>query len=168
LIAALVIALASAFAAVGFEGAKIFFVVSGATQSTPVVDAATLGQARFVAELRPIHTQIEQSVLTTGLVVAAYEQRQITRAELQRRLAAIIASYRDAASRLDGIGAPPALQSTLTGYVEVLSMLQQSGDELSKAYDDGDQARVAAALAASLQATARFHDLLDAGPPARD
>jgi hypothetical protein len=158
-----VIALASA---VGFEGARFFLIT--ATQSTPVVDAATLGQQRFIADLRPIHTQIEQSVLTTGLVVAAYEQGQITQPELQRRLAGILASYRDAADQVDALEAPPGLQPTVSGYLEALSALARSGDALSKAYDDGDQARIATALAASLQATAHFHDLLDAGPPPRD
>jgi hypothetical protein len=42
---------------------------------------------------------------------------------------------------------------------DALRALAQAGVELSQAYDDSDQARVSAALAASLEVMARLHGL---------
>jgi hypothetical protein len=159
-IAIVVVALAGG---VGFAG------VQTRTPTVPVVipvDAATLDQQRFVAGLRPIHAQIQQSVADTGLLVATYQSGSIDKAELQRRLSGILASYRDASIQIDALDTPAALQPVTQSYRNTLGVLAQSGVELSKAYDDGDQGRVAAALARSLQATTQLHDLADVGSTA--
>jgi hypothetical protein len=138
-----VIALASA---VGFVGAKI--PSDPQLQTAPVVDAATL-------ELQPIRSELQQSVTRLGLAVSAYETHEIDRTELQRRLGAVLRGYQDAANQLESLDATP----TVHEYLETLTTLTQSVTELSKAYDDGDQVRVAHSLAISLQATARLHGL---------
>jgi hypothetical protein len=128
-----------------------------------VVDAATLDQQRFVSELRPIRADIQRSISETGLLVAAYQSGGVSKAELQRRLAGILASYREAARKVDGLNPPEELRPTVQAYRETLGALTQSGTELSKAYDDGNEARVSAALAQSLRATVQLHDLGDVG-----
>jgi hypothetical protein len=165
-IAIVVVAIAAGVAFVGVQTRLLTAqpatsVTSGASVS--VVDAATLDQQRFVSELRPVHASIQQSIAETGLLVAAYESGSIDKGELQRRLSAVQANYRDAAGQVASIQASPDRQSTLQAYRETLAALTQSGAELSKAYDDGDQGRVAAALAQSLRATAQWHDLGDVG-----
>jgi hypothetical protein len=116
------------------------------------VDAATL-------ELRPIRTirsELQHNVTALGLAVSAYESGDIDRPELQQRLSAVLLGYQQAANQVDALDAPPSL---IHEYLGALSMLTQSVTELSKAYDDGDQARVAQALAMSLEATAQLHGL---------
>ncbi|MBV9580307.1 MAG: hypothetical protein JO057_17095 [Chloroflexi bacterium] len=127
----------------------------------PVVDAATLDQQRFVAELRPIHAEIQQGISETGLVVASYQRGSIGKAELQRRLAGVLASYHDAATQVDALDTPTDMRPTVQAYHDTLGALSQDDSELAKAYDDGDEGRVSAALALSLQATAQWHDIAD-------
>ncbi len=150
--------------AVGFVGAK--FSTLRLIESTPVVDAATLDQQRFSEELRPLRAELQQSVGSLGIAVSAYETGEIDRNELQRRLAAVLTSYRSVADQVDTLQ-PPAGEGTLIAeYVATVDALSQSVMGLSRAYDDGDQARVAQALAASLEAVAQLHDLSTA--PAQD
>lgn len=149
----IVIAIASA---VGFVGAKIGIPLAHAA---PAVDAATLEQQRFASELRPIRTQLQQSVTSLGLAVTAFESGDIDRNELQRRLAGVLKSYQDMAMQVDVLDAPPGEQPVVAEYVATLNGLTQSATALSKAYDDSDRARVAQALASSLAAVAQLHDL---------
>jgi hypothetical protein len=135
------------------------------SQTEPVVDAPTLEHQRLVADLRPIEAQIERSIAQEGLLVAAYQSGQMDRSELQRRLGEVLIGYRDAASQVAALDLSPQVQSTLRADAEALNALAQAATDLSQAYDDGDQARVAAALARSLQATARLHDLSDITAP---
>src|SRR5262249_41068260 len=96
-----------------------------------------------------------------GLLVASYESGSIDKVELQRRLSAVLTNYADAAKQVDALQAPANLQSTVQAYHDTLGALTQSSTELSKACDDGDQGRLAAALAQSLRAAAQWHDLSD-------
>jgi hypothetical protein len=128
-----------------------------------VVDAATLDQQRFVSELRPIRADIQRNISETGLLVATYQSGGVSKVELQRRLTAILARYREAARQVDGLNPPDGMRPTVQAYRDTLAALTQSGTELSKAYDDGNDARVAAALAQSLRATVELHDLGDIG-----
>jgi len=144
-----------------------FVVAQSRTQPEPVVDAATLEQQRFVTDLRPIDAAIQRSVAQEGVLVAAYESGQIDRAELQRRLADVLDSYRATATQVEALNAPPALRDVLAADQDALRALARAGVQLSQAYDDGDQARVSAALASSLQATARLHALTDVLAPAK-
>jgi hypothetical protein len=125
------------------------------------VDAATLDQQRFVSQLRPIQAEIQHGIAETGLVVATYQSGSISKPELQRRLAAVLASYRDAAGQLAAVDAPAPMRPTVQAYRDVLGTLTQLGGDLSKAYDDGDEGRVSATLALSLQATAQWHGLAE-------
>jgi hypothetical protein len=138
-----VIALASA---VGFVGAK--YVADLQVQATPVVDAATL-------ELQPIRAELQQNLTALGLAVSEYETGEIDRTELQRRLTDVLGGYQDAANQLDTLDVTPVLRQQ---YLDTLTTLTESVTELSKAYDDGDHARVARALAMSLEATGQLHD----------
>jgi hypothetical protein len=158
-----------AIVVVAVAGGVGFIGVQSRTPPVPVgiaVDAATLDQQRFVAGLRPIHAEIQQSIADTGLLVATYQTGSIDKAELQRRLAQVLVSYQDAAVQVDALDTPEPMQPTIQAYRNALGILSQSGAELSKAYDDGDQARVAAALGRSLQATTQLHDLSDVGSTA--
>jgi hypothetical protein len=134
------------------------------TQAAPVVDAGALERQQLAAQLKPIDDQLQRSIAQEGLLVAAYQGGQIDRAELQRRLTEILAGYRDAASQVNALDPPPQLTATLKAEEEALNALTGSAVELSQAYDDGDQARVSAALAHSLAATARLHALTDIAP----
>jgi hypothetical protein len=164
----LAIVVIAAAGGAGFVGVQVR-TPAQPTANVFVVDAATLDQQRFVSQVRPIHAEIQGGIAETGLVVASYQSGSIGKPELQRRLAAVLASYRDAASQLDAVDAPAPMRSTVQGYRETLATLTQLGTELSKAYDDGDAGRVSATLALSLQATAQWHDLGDPGgaPSAR-
>ncbi len=163
-IAIVVVAIAAGVAFVGVQTRLLQLQpATSLAPNAPVADAATLDQQRFVSELRPVHAAMEQSISETGLLVAAYESGSIDKSELQRRLAAVLAGYRDAAGQVATIQAPPDRQSTIHAYRETLDALTQSSSELSKAYDDGDQGHVAAALAQCLRATAQWHDLSDVG-----
>jgi hypothetical protein len=154
------IAVVAIAAGVAFVGLQIRGV---AANGAPIVDAATLDKQRFISELRPIHADIQQNIAATGLLVATYQGGGIDKAELQRRLSAVLTSYGDAAGQVDKLQVPSDMQPTVQAYRETLAALTQSGRELSKAYDDGDQGRVAAALANSLRAAAQWHDLADVG-----
>ena len=127
----------------------------------PVVDAAMLQHQQLVADLRPIDAQIQRTIAEEGLLVAAYQSGQIDRAELQRRLEQILTGYQDAANQVGALDLPPALRDGLHADQDALQALTQSAIDLSQAYDDGDQARIAAALGRSLEATARLHALSD-------
>ena len=142
--------------AVGFVGGRISL---SEKEATPVADAATLEQQRFATDLRPIHAEIEQSVMTVGLVVASYEAGEIDAKELQRRLSGVLVAYADATAVLGSLTPPVGSESTVTAYMSTVSSLARSGQELSKALDDGDQARIAAALGQTLQIVARLNDL---------
>jgi hypothetical protein len=151
-------------AGAGFVGVQMRTPPSpGVNVSGSVVDAATLEQQRFVSELRPIRADIQRSISETGLLVATYQSGGVSEVELQRRLTAILASYREAARQVDALNPPADMRPTVQAYRDTLAALAQSGAELSKAYDDGNDARVAAALAQSLRATAQLHDLGDIG-----
>jgi len=123
----------------------------------PVVDAAPLDQQRVVADVRPIDAQIERAVSQEGVLVASYANGELDRNDLQRQLGEVLASYRDAADQAAAVDAPSQRQAE----GEALNELTQSAIELSQAYDDGDQTRVASALAHSLEATVRLHTLSD-------
>jgi hypothetical protein len=152
-----------AIVVVAAAGGAGFVSIAARTLTRPAasvtVDAATLDQQRFASQLRPIHAEIQHGISETGLVVATYQSGGISKAELQRRLAAVLASYRDASTQLDGVDAAGPMQPTVQAYREMLGSLTQLGADLSKAYDDGDEGRVSATLALSLQATAQWHDL---------
>lgn len=141
------VALIAFASAAGFVGAT--YVADVQVQTTPVVDAATL-------ELQPIRAELRRNVTTLGLAVASYETGDIGRTELQRRLTDVLGGYQQAADQLDTLDVTPAWRRQ---YLDTLTTLTESVTELSKAYDDGDQARVARALAMSLEATAQLHDL---------
>jgi hypothetical protein len=160
-IAIVVVALAAGTAFVGVQ-TRLQFQQPTANVAN-VVDAATLDQQRFVSDLRPIHAEIQQNIAETGLLVASYQSGSIDKSELQRRLTAVLSGYHDAASQVDALHAPADMQPTVQAYRDTLSALTQSGTELSQAYDDGDEGRVADALAQSLRATAQWHDLADVG-----
>ena len=153
---ALVVTVTAIASLVGFVGAR-FSLFS--TESTPTVDAATLDQQRFAGELRPIRTQLQASVASLGLAVTAYESGEINRAELQRRLSGVLTSYQAVADEVDTLDAPSGEETIVGQYVATVTELTQSVVGLSKAYDDGDQARVAQALGVSLQAVAQLHSL---------
>jgi hypothetical protein len=154
---ALVVTVTAIASLVGFVGAK--FQLAPLVQSTPVADAATLEQQRFAGELRPIRTQLQASVASLGLAVSAYESGEIDRAELQRRLSGVLSSYQAVADEVDTLDAPSGEETIVGEYVATVTELTQSVVGLSKAYDDGDQSRVAQALAVSLQAVAQLHAL---------
>ena len=132
--------------------------------AAPVVDAAALERQQLAARLVPIEDQLQRSIAQEGLLVADYQAGHIDRGELQRRLADILAGYRDAASQVNALDPPPQLRSMLEADEQALSALTSSASELSQAYDDGDQTRISAALAHSLEATARLHALRDIAP----
>jgi hypothetical protein len=134
------------------------------THAAPVVDAGALERQQLAEQLKPIDDQLQRSIAQEGLLVAAYQAGQIDSGELQRRLAEILAGYREATSQVDALNPPAQLTSTLAADEDALNQLTGSALELSQAYDDGDQARVAAALAHSLEATARLHALTDVTP----
>jgi hypothetical protein len=142
---------------VGFFSVRLILNANAA----PVTDAGALERQQLVTQLKPIDDQLQRSIAQEGLLVAAYQSGQIDRAELQRRLADILAGYREAASQVNALTATPRLQPTLEADREALATLTGSAAELSQAYDDGDQARVSAALAHSLEAIARLHALTD-------
>ncbi len=98
-------------------------------------------------------------------MVTAYETGEIDRAEVQRRLAEVLASYRSIANDLQSVDAP---DTPGAAYMDGVNTLWNSTSALSQALDDGDEARVAAALAGSLQATARMYALVDGALPAKD
>jgi hypothetical protein len=129
-----------------------------------VTDTVAVERQRIATELRPIDEQIQRGIAQEGLLIAAYQGGQIDRGELQRRLADILAGYREAASQVNDLNPPPQLKATLEADQEALTTLTGSAAELSQAYDDGDQARVSAALAHTLEATARLHALTDLAP----
>jgi len=148
---------------VGFVGAGF------SARRELVVDAASVDQHRFVSELQPLHADVQRSIEQEGVLVAAYQSGEIDRIEVQRRLASILASYSRASTQIDALEPSPGLESVRPSYVRALGVLSESATELSKAYDDGDETRVSAALALSLEATARMHALADlAWPPRRD
>jgi hypothetical protein len=160
-----------AIVVVALAGGAGFVGVQSRTPAVPVVDveavdAATLDQQRFVAGLRPIHAEIQQGIADTGLLVATYQSGSIDKSELQRRLGKVLSGYRDAANQVEALDTPAAMQPTLQTYRTALGVLSQSGAELSRAYDEGDQGGVAAALAQSLQATTQLHDVEDVGSSA--
>jgi hypothetical protein len=155
----IVVAVVALASGVGYVGAQY------RTQSEPVVDAATIEQQRFGADLRPIEAAIEHDITQEGLLVAAYQSGQIDRARLQRQLGDVLVSFQSEADALQSLAPPPALSSTVQIEQDALRDLSKSGAQLSQAYDDGDQSRVSAALAASLQATARLHGLTDVVSP---
>jgi hypothetical protein len=164
-IAIVVVALA---AGAGFVGVQIRLqsqqAAAAVASSSPALaanDTATLSQQYFVTQLQPIHARIQQNIAETGWLVASYQSGSIDKAELQRQLATVLTGYRDAASQVDALQVPANMQSTVQTYRDTLGALTQSGTELSQAYDDGDEGRVAAALAQSLRATAQWHDLAD-------
>jgi hypothetical protein len=130
-------------------------------ESQPVVDASPGPHPQLVASLRSIDAQIQRSVAQEGLLVAAYQNGEMDRTQLQRQLADVLTGYRAAASDAGALDLPPSLQADLQADEAALSALTQSAVDLSQAYDDGDQARVTAALARSLAATARLHALSD-------
>jgi hypothetical protein len=134
------------------------------THAAPAVDAGALERQQLATQLQPIDDQLQRSIAQEGLLVAAYQGGQMDRGELQRRLAEILAGYREVASQVNALNPPPQLTSTLKADEDALNALTGSAVELSQAYDDGDQARVSAALAHSLEATARLHALTDVAP----
>jgi hypothetical protein len=79
----------------------------------------------------------------------------------------VLESYRATATQVEALNAPPALRDVLTADQDALRALAHAGVELSQAYDDGDRTRVSAALASSLQATARLHALTDVLSPSK-
>ena len=148
---------------VGFVGASL------SARPESVVDAAAVDQRRFVSELQPLHAEVQRNIEREGMLVATYQSGEIDRIELQRRLASILASYSRASTQIDALKPSPGLESVPPSYIDALSVLSQSATELSKAYDDGNETRVSAALALSLEATARMHVLADlTWPPRRD
>jgi hypothetical protein len=157
-----------AIVVMGAVGAAGFARVQMRTPAEPVtvVDAATPDQQRYATEMRPIQTEIQRGISDTGLAVATYQSGGMDKAELQRRLASVLASYGDATAQLDAVDPPLPMRSSVQAYRDLLGTLSQSGAQLSKAYDDGDEGRVSAALALSLQATAQWHDLAQVGPSA--
>jgi hypothetical protein len=152
----LVLAMIAVASGVGFFA----LLVTEQTQTaTPVVDAATLQRQQLVATLRPIDAQIQRSVAQEGLLVAAYQSGEIDRAAFQRQLGEVLIGYRDAASQVGALDLPPELQSAQQDEQDGLRALTDAATDLSQAYGDGDEARAAAALARSLEATARLHTL---------
>ena len=145
-----VLAVIAVASAVGFVGAKLLADLQ--IQTAPVVDAATLQQRQFAADFRPVRSELQQNVTMLGVAVSSYETGEIDRAELQRRLSAVLHGYQDTANELDALDVPPAFRPTAQQYLETLNTLTQSVTDLSRAYDDGDQARVAQALALTLEA----------------
>jgi hypothetical protein len=158
--------LVATIATVSGVGVFVVFDTNSNTQPANVANAATPEQQHLIAGLRPIDAQIQRSVAQEGLLVAEYQSGQIDRAELQRQLGEVLIAYRDAASQVSALDLPPQMQATLQADAAALGVLTQSAAELSQAYDDGDQARVSAALANSLAATVRLHALADG--PLRD
>lgn len=152
---------------VGFLAAQANFNLKTQPAPAPVADAATLEQQRLVANLQTIDAQIQRTVAQEGLLVAAYQSGQIDRTELQARLADVLKGYRDAASQSAALNLPADVRQRLQADEDALSALTQSAMDLSQAYDDGDEGRVAAALARGLEATARLHAQADEVKPPR-
>jgi hypothetical protein len=138
-------------ATVGLLGARSY--------STPDVTAATQQHQRLAGELRPIRAEMQLQVAQLGLAVTAYDSGQIDRAELQRRLAGVLAGYESTAAEVNALDPPTDQQTTVREYAATVDELSQSVRSLSRAYDDGDQAGIAQALATTLQAIAQVHDL---------
>lgn len=136
-------------------------------EPAPVADAgdAKLEQQQLVAKLQAIDAKIQRSIAQEGLLVAAYQSGQMDRSNLQRRLEDVLNGYRDAANQTAALNLPQDVRQRLQADKDALTALTQSATDLSQAYDDGDQARVAAALARSLEATARLHALADEVSP---
>ncbi|HEY2596448.1 MAG TPA: hypothetical protein VGK33_21360 [Chloroflexota bacterium] len=150
-------------AGVALFGAQIRLQPQPTQNITTVGDTATPEQQRFASQLRPIHAEIQQDLAETSTLVAMYQSGGIDKTELQQRLAAVLSSYHDAAGQVDSLQAPANMQSTVQAYRDTLGALTQSGSDLSKAYDDGDEGRVAAALAQSLHASAQWQGIPDVG-----
>lgn len=149
---------------VWFEGGNL---IRGQLDDASPVDAAAAEQQRFVIDLRPIHAEVQQSVEQEGLLVAAYEGGEIDRVELQRRLAAVLASYRNEQGQLEALSVSPAQVGIQQTYLDALRALDTAAGDLSRAYDDGDQRRAAAALGLTLQAMAHLHTAAELSAPAR-
>lgn len=149
---------------VWFEGGNL---IRGQLDDASPVNAAAAEQQRFVIDLRPIHAEVQQSVEQEGLLVAAYEGGEIDRVELQRRLAAVLASYRNEQGQLEALSVSPAQVGIQQTYLDALRALDTAAGDLSRAYDDGDQRRAAAALGLTLQAMAHLHTAAELSAPAR-
>ena len=155
---ALVVATLAIASGVGFFAVEAgLSSISIRTESQPLVDASPVEHPQLPASLRSIDAQVERGVAQEGLLVAAYESGQIDRNELQRQLGDVLSAYVTATSDVASVDMPPEMQASQRADEESLRALTQSAAELSQAFDDGDQARVATALARSLQAMAQLH-----------
>ena len=118
-------------------------------------------EQRYLAALRPIHSQLELNVVQMGLGAAVYRANEIDRAELREHLEDGLAAYRQAEQRMQVLQPPPSLRAPHEGYLATVRLLQRSAIEMLKMYEDGDEEHLSAALPLSLECATRMRELDD-------
>jgi hypothetical protein len=144
-------------ALIGVAAVVAYIGASVRAQAAPAVDAVRTSEQRYLAALPPIVSEIDQTAEQVGLAVASYETGQLAPAELGSALQHALTTYERADTQLRTLDPPPELGAVQQSYIDAVRLLEQSASDLRAAYADGDEARVPAALALSLEGTARLH-----------
>lgn len=143
-------------------GAPFAVALPGRANAAPQPpDSRATDEQRYLEALWPIHAELQQTLVSIGLSAAFYESQDIDRAALKSRVDQGLATYRDAEARMQALEPPPTLRGPHAGYLEAVRMFQDSAIEMSKMFDDGDEAHLTAALPLSLEGSTRLRELGD-------
>ncbi len=129
----------------------------------PAVGASTLDDAQqhYVDALLPIHSQLMQTVLRTGLATAAFAARDTDKTQFRAQLDQSLASYRRIEEQVLALDPPTELRDAHDSYLGAVRLFERSSSEMLKLYDDGNEAHLAAGAPLSLEGMARMRLLSD-------
>jgi hypothetical protein len=116
---------------------------------------------QYLDALLPIHSQLMQTVLRTGVVAASIGGRSEDRATSRSGLAGNLASYRRIEEQVIALAPPEELRDSHESYLATVRLFERSASEMLKVYDDGNTDHLAAGAPMSLEGMARMRVLSD-------
>jgi hypothetical protein len=108
-------------------------------EQRPALSAA---EERFAQALWSTHTDVRTAAVRMTFAGLAYKMGDGGRADVQRKVAPLVESFRAAETQLRGLDAPPSMHTTRERYAAALQVYARAATEMVKVADDGDDAHL--------------------------
>jgi hypothetical protein len=121
--------------------------------------AFTHAEEAYVQALWPIHGEVERTSARVSLGNIFYKMNDLGRADLEPRIDAALATYRQAETRAGALQPPPSLAKAHAEYLAAIQLFEQSAVEELKMFNDRNDEHLLAAHSLSQEGTNKIREV---------
>jgi|SRR5882724_1245250 len=125
----------------------------------PTRPALSPVEETFIQALRPIHGDVQRSLMRTSLGQILYKTNDLSRAELKTRMEQALVIYGRAETGLRALEPPASLRNDHEIYLTAVRLLRESAVEAMKMFNDGREEHLLAAYPKSQEASDKIREV---------